>query len=122
METLRTLALLFPENGMNLTANITRLLHMHTSDEYIRHVGHVLPGYRRIQAYKYWRDRLVDLKETFDQAQPTTLRQMLQDRRDAPAWAAFLIAMVILVLTAGQFVVGILQLYKTDQPTQPEKC
>lgn len=74
------------------------------------------PG-RRIDEYKYWRDRLVTLKEALDDSQPRSFGQWWHDRRDATQWYAVWIAVFFTVFFGlVQSVVGILQLYKAYYP------
>lgn len=117
-ETRRTITLLFSERGRSARMRLSRQAGFRRVDEGLSGLGPVLREHRRIQSYKYWRDRLVDLKETFDQTKPTTWRQWLHDRRNTPEWAAFWIAMVILFLTLVQCIQGALQVYKAYFPIQ----
>lgn len=53
---------------------------------------------RRIERFKFWRDRLVVLKQAYDEATPSTLTQWWHDRRNRVVWWTFWIAIVILGL------------------------
>jgi hypothetical protein len=117
-ETLRTITLLFSEHGKSARARLHRQMGARKAEKGMGRLGPVLREHHRIQSYNYWRDRLVDLKETFDQTKPTTWRQWLHDRRNTPEWAAFWIAMVILFLTLVQCIEGSLQAYKAYHPTR----
>lgn len=74
--------------------------------------------WRRIDGYEYWRDRLVTLKEAFDDSRPRSFGQWWHDRRDATQWYAVWIAVFFTVFFGlVQSVVGIMQLYKAYYPT-----
>ncbi|KAL4902092.1 hypothetical protein BDW74DRAFT_169809 [Aspergillus multicolor] len=68
---------------------------------------------RRLDEYNYWHDRLVVLKEEFDESRPSTLSQWWNDRREGAQWYTFWVA-VFLTLLFGLFqsIVGAMQLYK----------
>jgi hypothetical protein len=65
----------------------------------------------------YWHDRLVVLKQVFDEATPRTLLQWWYDRRNGVQWYTFWVAIVVLALTLFfglvQSVEGALQVYGT---------
>jgi hypothetical protein len=53
---------------------------------------------RQIQLFHYWRDRLVILKEAYDEATPKTLKQFWRDRRDRVPWYTFWVGLPLLIL------------------------
>lgn len=75
---------------------------------------------RQIDEFKYWRDRLVILKQVFDEAEPTSWSQWWYDRRKGMQRYPFLIAAAALALTLViglvQCIEGGLQVYKTFHP------
>jgi hypothetical protein len=71
---------------------------------------------RQIENFRYWHDRLVVLKEVYDDARPNTLSQWWYDRRNGVQWYTFWVALWVLILAIFfglvQCVVGALQVYK----------
>jgi hypothetical protein len=75
---------------------------------------------RQIENFGYWHDRLVILKQFFDEAEPSTLSQWWCDRRKKVQWYTFWVAALVLALTIFfgliQCVEGALQVYKAFYP------
>ena len=75
---------------------------------------------RQIENFKFWHDRIVILKQFFDEAEPSTLAQWWYDRRRGVQWYTFWVAALILILTIFfglvQSVEGALQVYKAFNP------
>ncbi|KAL1645030.1 hypothetical protein SLS58_004101 [Diplodia intermedia] len=124
-ETLRTLSLLLPSSDKrtakwykkqrsleNLDGRAVRLPHLRTDD-------------RQIENFHFWRERLVLLKQVFDEAEPSTLSQWWYDRRKGPQWYTFWVAVAVLFLTVFfgivQSVEGALQVYRAYHPGRPEE-
>ncbi|KAF4782371.1 hypothetical protein HER10_EVM0011452 [Colletotrichum scovillei] len=61
---------------------------------------------RRIERFNFWRNRLVVLKQAYDDATPRTLTQWWYDRRNRVIWCTFWLAILVLVLGA---LVGVVQ-------------
>jgi hypothetical protein len=121
-ETLQTLKLLFPGSDGGLDA----WLRKHAGDKSwidgeMLKCGRLSPDDRHIEKFHFWRDRLVILKELFDEARPTTLSQWWLDRRDGVRWYTFWVAILVLCLTLLfgliQCIEGGLQAYKAYHPT-----
>ncbi|KAH6672874.1 hypothetical protein B0J14DRAFT_512752 [Halenospora varia] len=121
-ETLRTIALLFPKydpiskkwyQGRALESNC--LL-----DTQLVEIGSLDAGGRQALNFKYWHDRLVILKEEYDETRPSTLSQWWYDRRNGVQWYTFWVAVCVLILTIlfglTQCIEGGLQVYKTFNP------
>ncbi|KAL8904120.1 MAG: hypothetical protein Q9171_007164 [Xanthocarpia ochracea] len=98
-ETLRTISLLLPpvlgepspwfrrEQSKNrLDANLGIGTRLNSSE-------------RQIAQFKYWRDRLVLLKRTFDEAEPRTISQLYHDDRRKTQWFTFWVAVLVFVVT-----------------------
>jgi hypothetical protein len=70
---------------------------------------------RSIESYSYWRDRLVLLKEAFDDARPRTLLQLWHDRRDTAKWldttGVYIAIGLTLLFGLLQSIEGALQVY-----------
>jgi hypothetical protein len=69
---------------------------------------------RQIDNFEYWHDRLVVLKQVFDEARPASMRQLWYDRRQThqwyTLWVVVLISGVALLLGFVQVVLSALQL------------
>lgn len=61
--------------------------------------GQLKADLRQIEKFQIWRDRLVMLKQVYDDAQPQTLRQWWNDRRNGVQWYMFWFAVLVLILT-----------------------
>jgi hypothetical protein len=119
-ETLRTITLLFPRYDLatekwykKAAANSACGL-----DLRLIGIGNLNAEERQINSFNYWRDRLVILKEVYDEARPNTLSQFWHDRRNGPQWYTFWVALLVLILTiftiflsVVQCVEGALQVY-----------
>ncbi|OTB05095.1 hypothetical protein M426DRAFT_73035 [Hypoxylon sp. CI-4A] len=106
-ETLRTLALLFPQPC--------------TVDPRIALCGNLQAEDRQIERFSFWRDRLIVLKQTYDDATPATLSQWWHDRRNGERWYTFWVAILVLIITTTlgviQCIESGLQVYKAYFPT-----
>jgi hypothetical protein len=121
-ETLRTLALLFPEFDNDIKIWIRSLPSIPQLDRRVRECGGLRADDRQIENFRFWHDRLVILKQVFDEAEPSTLSQWWYDRRKGTQWYTFWIAAIVLALTiffgVVQCVEGALQVYKAFVPTR----
>jgi len=83
--------------------------------------GHLIANERQVENFKYWHDRLVVLKQVYDESRPSTISQWWYDRRNSVQWYTFWVAIVVLTLTLlfglVQSVEGALQVYKSFHPT-----
>jgi hypothetical protein len=124
-ETLRTIAMLFPRNDRNTRnwilsecSSAKNAIHL---DIEILSCDQIIGEQRRAEAYMFWRDELLTLKELFDQPRPTSIAQFWYDRRNKAQWYTFWIAVLILCLTIFfgliQSIEGALQVYKAYHPT-----
>jgi hypothetical protein len=75
---------------------------------------------RQLNKFEYWHDRLVILKDAFDEAEPVTITQWWYDRRRRVQWSTFWIAALVLALTlffgVVQCIEGGIQAYKAYHP------
>ncbi len=132
-ETLRTLALLFPQSEFSG-------LHPRRSDRHKRKwflslrgddeprspdarlalCGNLQAEQRQIESFKFWRDRLVILKQAYDDATPRSLAHWWRDRRDGVQWYNFWVAILVLAITVLlgiiQCIEGALQIYQAYGP------
>jgi len=97
-ETLQTIALLFPK----VTGNKARVKRWYKrkapGDEADPVALDCGKASRRIEEYKFWRDRLVLLKEAYDESRPQSITQWWHDRRDGLQWYALWLAIFFTVL------------------------
>jgi len=119
-ETLRTLMLLFPRYNPGIKKWYQKEVPKSACglDKRLIGIGNLNAEERRSENFNYWHDRLVILKEVYDEALPNTLSQFFYDRRNGPQWYTFWVALWVLVLTivtivlaAVQCVEGGLQVY-----------
>lgn len=126
------MALLFPQDEFGTTRKFHRgkvdwlqdLIASHARhqiiDDGIGRCGTLRAEERRIERFPFWRDRLVILKQAFDEASPTSLSQWWHDRRSGERWYTFWVAILVLMVTAFlglvQCVESALQVYKAYHP------
>ncbi|KAK4169589.1 hypothetical protein QBC43DRAFT_308020 [Cladorrhinum sp. PSN259] len=127
-ETIKTLALLFPSSDTETKQWLDKIPPSTPGsagepgdeiDMRITQCGRLKTDERRIDRFRFWRDRLVMLKQVFDEAQPKTIRQWWYDSRNGVQWYTFWVAVLVLVLTVVfgliQSVEGALQVYASFQ-------
>jgi len=114
-ETLRTLALLFPQNNQQSRRWLLGQISGHALDPGIAQCGNLRVQNRRFEHFSFWHDRLVILKQAFDEASPRGLRQWWNDRRNSVQWYTFWVAILVFVITVFfglvQSIEGALQVY-----------
>src|SRR6266536_4475395 len=116
-ETLRTIAFHFPKYDLASKKWYQRVASESTYglDMQLVETGNLNAEMRQIENFRYWHDRLVILKEVYDEARPNTLSQWWHDRRNGVQWYTFWVALWVLMLTitfgAVQCVEGALQVY-----------
>ncbi|KAJ2895773.1 hypothetical protein MKZ38_006166 [Zalerion maritima] len=118
-ETMQTLTLLFPSSDRKIRKWFLKLPEASSLDRRVVQCGRLKADHRKIDRFVFWRDRLVILKQAFDEAQPKTLSQWWLDRRNAVQWYTFWVALMVLVLTVVfgliQCIEGGLQVYASFQ-------
>lgn len=114
-ETLQTLALLFPTADGEIKKWFLKAAATAELDSRAIQCGRLRSDRRQIENFKIWRDRLVTLKQVFDEAQPKNLSQWWNDGRNGVQWYTFWVAVMVLVLTILfgfiQSIEGALQVY-----------
>lgn len=122
-ETLKTLALLFPQNGRETQSWFEKIQsrpQTPTLDPKVARCGRLKSDDRHLEHFTFWRDRLVILKQVFDEAEPNTIPRLWYDRRKGVQWYTFWVAVFVLLLTVFfgfvQSVEGALQVYKAYHP------
>jgi hypothetical protein len=120
-ETVRTLMLLFPRGHKFTEMWYRKLVSAEGLDPCVIKCGCLRADDRQFEHFKYWRDRLVILKQVFDESRPSTLSQWWNDRRNGAQWYTFWVAILVLILTIFfglvQSIEGALQVYKAYHPT-----
>jgi hypothetical protein len=131
-ETLRTLALLFPQSEFSSSIRGSRKkvtwfekLRLRSSacliDPRAALCGNLRAEDRRIERFTFWRDRLIVLKQVYDDATPKTMHQWWHDRRNGERWFTFWVAALVLMITITlgliQCIESALQVYKAYYPT-----
>jgi hypothetical protein len=109
-ETLHTLALLFPPGDKDTKRWYKKHEAPEDLDDSVLHCGLAC---RNIEEYTYWHDRLIMLKEKFDEPNRTTIKQLWNDRREGIQWYTLWVA-IVLTLFFGlvQSIEGGIQVYK----------
>lgn len=81
---------------------------------------------RQIENFAYWRDRLVLLKRTFDDAEPRKISQLWWDDRKKTQWFTFWVAVLVFIMTlffgVVQSVAGIVQAWASVQGLKAQKA
>ncbi|KAF1842834.1 uncharacterized protein K460DRAFT_407219 [Cucurbitaria berberidis CBS 394.84] len=120
-ETLRTLSLLFPQHDRQTRHWLKK--QSGRFDDMLHRCDPIRLEDRQIEKFHFWHDRLVMLKQAFDQSRPATMSQWWFDRRNGVQWYTFWISVLVLLLTIifgiVQSIEGALQVYKAYHPTQP---
>jgi hypothetical protein len=98
-ETFRTLMLLFPRGHKFTETWYRKLVSTERLDPCVIKCGCLRADDRQFEHFKYWRDRLVILKQVFDESRLSTLSQWWNDRRNGPQWYTFWVAILVLILT-----------------------
>jgi hypothetical protein len=124
-ETLRTLALLFPQSDPYTRKWLYQLHPPFLLDLQLIRCGHLKTDDRQIEQFTFWHDRIVTLKQVFDEATPRTISQWWHDRRNGVQWYTFWVAILVLSLTLLfgliQCIEGAMQVYATLHPPK-EGC
>jgi hypothetical protein len=98
-ETLRTLSLLFPRADPETRKWFRKLSKFLNLDSRASQCDTLRMADRHIDRFHFWRDRLIILKEMFDESEPKNLTQWWSDRRNGVQWYTFWVAIVVLLLT-----------------------
>lgn len=120
-ETLRTLSLLFPIGDVQTKQWLKRQTSAQSLDTALALCDPLKLNDRQFEKFVFWHDRLVILKQAFDQSRPSTICQWWHDRRNGVQWYTFWVAIVVLFLTIFfglvQSIEGALQVYKAFHPS-----
>lgn len=126
-ETLRTLALLFSQSEFRKSqwwksgkrdwfVELSKDSRSLSVNPRVIQCDNLNTGARQIGSFKYWRGRLIILKQAYDQATPSIVSQWWHDRRNGERWYTFWVAVLVLIITTTlgvvQCVESGLQMYK----------
>jgi hypothetical protein len=118
-ETLRTLALLFPRSDKTTAAWYNKKTAKYHLDLNARLCPQLRAEDRQIDKFDFWRERLVLLKQAFDEAEPNSWSQWWHDNRRGvhryPLLLAATALLLTLILGLVQCIEGGLQVYKVFQ-------
>ena len=98
-ETIRTISLLMPPVLGEPNPWFRQQQQMHKIDAEAGNCDRLNSSQRQIKNFAYWRDRLVLLKRTFDDAEPRNLSQLWWDDRKKTQWFTFWVAVLVFILT-----------------------
>jgi hypothetical protein len=98
-ETLCTLSLLFPQNDGQTQRWMKSKEIQQQADPMVIKCGTLRSQDRRFERFSAWHDRLVILKQTFDESSPQTLSQWWWDRRNGVQLYTFWVAVFVFAFT-----------------------
>ena len=98
-ETIRTIALLVPPALGEPNQWFRQQQQIHKIDLEAGDCNRLNSSQRQIKNFVFWRDRLVLLKRTFDDAEPRNLSQLWWDDRRKTQWFTFWVALMVFILT-----------------------
>lgn len=98
-ETIRTISLLVPPALGEPTQWFQQQQQMHKIDAEAGNCNRLNSSQRQIKNFVFWRDRLVLLKRTLDDAEPRNLSQLWWDDRKKTQWFTFWVAVMVFILT-----------------------
>ncbi|KAK0648009.1 hypothetical protein B0T16DRAFT_407579 [Cercophora newfieldiana] len=116
-ETLRTLALLFPQDKKDTRSWFKKISRASSSplDCHLVNCGILGAEGRQFENFGFWHDRLVTLKQVYNEARPQSISQRWHDRRHPTEWYTFWTAALVIVLTVifgfAQCIFAFIQVY-----------
>ena len=118
-ETIRTISLLIPPILGEPNPWYLQQRRIHKIDLQAGNCVRLNSSQRQIENFVYWRDRLVLLKRTFDDAEPRSISQLWWDDRKKTQWFTFWVAVLVFFMTVFfgtiQSVAGIVQAWASVQ-------
>ena len=105
-ETIMTMALLIPASDMRSRRWFKQRRKGLSLDAKAGSYGAPNAWARQIEKFHYWRDRLVILKQAFDDSEPSGISSWWYDDRKKVQWWTFWVALAVLLLTV---VFGLIQ-------------
>ncbi|KAK0616494.1 hypothetical protein B0T14DRAFT_538411 [Immersiella caudata] len=124
-ETLNSLALLFPSTDKRTRDWLQGQAKQHCIDPQLGKCGSLLMQGRRTENFSIWHDRLVILKQAFDDSQPATFSQLWLDRRNRVQWYTFWVAVLVFAMAmffgVVQSLEGAMQVYLAYKSFEHER-
>lgn len=115
-ETIQTLSLLLPKNNKEVGKWYRKIQPRECLDPEALNCKGIMVGNRKIDSFHFWKERLSDLKELFDDSEPQTVSQLWLDPRHRVAWISFWVVVVLTVLFGLiQSIEGGIQSYWTQK-------
>lgn len=114
IETRKTMSLLLPPKSRRW---FDKQQMTHKLDKGSGACSYLRMEHRNTASFDVWRERLMILKETYDEHEPQDLREFWLDDRKSVQWWAFWIAFVVFLIALIQCVEGALQVYKAYHPS-----
>lgn len=118
-ETIRSISLLIPPILGERNPWFLQQRKKHNIDAHAGLCDRLNSSQRQIDRFVYWRDRLVLLKRTFDDAEPRNISQLWWDDRKKTQWFTFWVAVLVFIMTVFfgviQSVAGIVQAWASVQ-------
>jgi hypothetical protein len=110
----KTLSILLPQSNRRWFNERQKKLHL---DPKAGAGEHLRADERNLERFSYFRDRLLIIKETFDEHEPRGIRQFWRDDRNNVQWWTFWIALMVFLFSIIQCIEGALQVYKAYYPS-----
>ena len=98
-ETIRTISLLVPPILGEYNPWFLEQRRKHKVDAQAGNCARLNSSQRQIENFVYWKDRLVLLKRTFDDAEPRSISQLWWDDRKKTQWFTFWVAVLVFITT-----------------------
>ncbi|KAL8993911.1 MAG: hypothetical protein Q9169_005985 [Polycauliona sp. 2 TL-2023] len=98
-ETIRTIALLIPPTLGAASPWFKQQQQKHRLDSEAGVCDRLNSSERQIDKFHFWRERLVLLKRTYDDAEPKSLSQLWWDDRKKTQWFTFWVAVLVFIMT-----------------------
>jgi hypothetical protein len=112
---------MFPQGDKNTQKWFNKQPYSYHLDKAVIKCGQLRADDRQLEKFRYWRDRIIILKQVYDQSRPATPSQWWHDRRNGVQWYTFWVAVVVLFLTIFfgmvQSIEGAIQVYKAYHPS-----
>lgn len=105
-ETKRTLGLLIPSNDKKSKKWFSKKRKELCLDPKAGSYGPLNAAERQMNNFTFWKDRLIILKQTYDDSEPRSASLLMYDDRKKVQWYTFWIAALVLLLT---IVFGLIQ-------------
>ncbi|KAL8737752.1 MAG: hypothetical protein Q9181_001380 [Wetmoreana brouardii] len=124
-ETIRTISLLIPPSLGEADSWFRQEQQKNHLDAQAGLCHRLNSSERQIDKFHYWRERLVLLKRTYDDAEPKNLKQLWFDDRKKTQWFTFWVAVLVFILTVFfgviQTVASVVQAWASVKGLRPHR-